>query len=540
MNNHSSNATKPCSIPFSKLNIHKLKALLMAGLFVLSTFSTSISNLLGTSIVAYAETPEERLERQREIPIESNDIVNWPVGPVVGAESAILIDANTGTILYEKNVHQPQYPASTTKILTCLIAAETCSLTDVVKFSHKAVFDTPRDSNHIAIDEGEKLTVLECIQAILIRSANECSFAIAEHISGGSWEDFADIMNQRAKELGCVDSHFVNPNGLPNEDHYTSAYDLAQIGRAFFANEMLCQTTLSPALHIIPSERQKDEILERNGMQIIPGGTYGYEYLVGCKTGYTIDARSCLVSCAEKNGLKLICVVLRDEAPNQYKDTIALFDYGFSNFDSVNVSQTETRYSISTNNSFYSGKDIFGSSKPILALNTEACILLPKTVSFQDLETEISYDTQNKGQAAIISYMYNDQFLGTASVDFATSDRDNYSFSESDLSGIEAEEKEVETEEALSFIFINVNKILKISGIVIGAGLLLFLIIYIIRTYHFHHPNFRRRWKKERRNHTYRTYRQEMRHNRLELKRANKRRRRGRKSLSRSRRRLGL
>ena len=219
--------------------------------------------LFSRPLTAFAEpsATEQRIETQRAMEIQSNLTENWPSGPVVTAESAILMEAETGTVLYAKNIHQHQYPASTTKILTTLIAAERCAMDEPVTFSHEAVFDTPRDSNHIAIDEGEILTMEQCLNAILIRSANEVAFAVAEHIAGDSWHNFADIMNERAKELGCVDSNFVNPNGLPDENHYTSAYDLAMIGRAFFANEMLCQITLTKRLDIPPSENQPDHIL---------------------------------------------------------------------------------------------------------------------------------------------------------------------------------------------------------------------------------------------------------------------------------------
>ena len=281
---------------------------------------------------------------------------------------------------------------------------------EIVDFSYDAVHDIDPGSNHIAIDPGEQLTMEECLNAILIRSANEVSFAVAEHISGTTWQDFAPIMNERAKELGCVDSNFVNPNGLPNEDHYTSAYDLAMIGRAFFANEALCKMTMTHMLHILPSERQPDDIMEVNKMELIPGGKYAYPYLVGCKTGYTDVARSTLVSCAEKDGMKLICVVMKDENPNYYEDTIALFDYGFSNFQRVNISQTETKYNIENAGSFYSGNDIFGNSKPILELNQTDSITLPNTITFQDAVSSISYDNTEPGQVAVITYTYNDVY----------------------------------------------------------------------------------------------------------------------------------
>ena len=286
-----------------------LSAICVCGLI----FSQSVT------VCAVKQTPEERLALHRAMPVVSNEIENWPAGPVVGAESAILIEAETGTILYEKNIHQQQYPASTTKILTTLIASEQCKMDEIVSFSYDAVFDTPRDSSHIAMDVGQELTMEQCLNAILIRSANEVSYAVAEHITDTTdWSVFAEMMNERARELGCLNSHFANPNGLPDENHYTTAYDLATIGRAFFANEMLCNITLTRRMEFPVTDKLPLGKLEINQMAIIPGGQYAYEYLVGCKTGFTNDARYCLVSCAERDGMKLICVVMNDENPYQY------------------------------------------------------------------------------------------------------------------------------------------------------------------------------------------------------------------------------
>ena len=394
-----------------------------------------------------ATIKEENIAYNQSLAVQSNAAANWPTGPVISAESAILMDADTGAILYAKNIHQKEYPASTTKILTTLIASERCSMDEIVDFSYDAVHDIDPGSNHIAIEPGEQLTMEECLNAILIRSANEVSFAVAEHISGTTWQDFGDIMNERAKELGCVDSHFVNPNGLPNEDHYTSAYDLAMIGRAFFANEALCKMTMTHMLHILPSERQPDDIMEVNKMELIPGGKYAYPYLVGCKTGYTDVARSTLVSCAEKDGMKLICVVMKDENPNYYEDTISLFDYGFSNFQRVNISQTETKYNIDNAGSFYSGNDIFGNSKPILQLNQNDSITLPNTITFWDAVSTISYDNTEPGQAAVITYTYNDVVLGTASIDFTASEKGSSVFGDETTGTTDGAEATAATQE---------------------------------------------------------------------------------------------
>lgn len=494
----------------------------------------------GLSVTA-ATIKEENIAYNQSLAVQSNAVANWPTGPVISAESAILMDADTGAILYAKNIHQKEYPASTTKILTTLIASERCSMDEIVDFSYDAVHDIDPGSNHIAIEPGEQLTMEECLNAILIRSANEVSFAVAEHISGTTWQDFGDIMNERAKELGCVDSHFVNPNGLPNEEHYTSAYDLAMIGRAFFANEALCKMTMTHMLHILPSERQPDDIMEVNKMELIPGGKYAYPYLVGCKTGYTDVARSTLVSCAEKDGMKLICVVMRDENPNYYEDTISLFDYGFSNFQRVNISQTETKYNIDNAGAFYSGNDIFGNSKPILQLNQNDSITLPNTITFRDAASAISYDNTAPGQAAVITYTYNDVVLGTASIDFTASEKGSSVFGDETTGTTDGTEATAATQEPDStgttqptegaaadepagegggiptatqptasgeedtasggpaVIFINV---IKVFFWILGIAVVIFLMLLVrafVKNYHFAHRSTRLTWRFDRR-----------------------------------------
>lgn len=422
---------------------------------------------------AAAAEDEARLEAQRAMPVQSNEVENWPVGPVVGAEAAILIEAKTGAILYAKNIHKQEYPASTTKIMTTLLATELCELDEVVNFSHDAVFDNPPGCSGIAMDVGQALTMEQCLNAILIRSANEVAFAVAEHITKTTdWTVFADMMNKRAAELGALNTHFVNPNGLPDENHYTTAYDLAMMGRAFFENELLCRISLTRRLEIPASDRLPHEKLELSSMQIIPTGKYAYEYIVGCKTGYTDDARYSLVSCAEKDGFRLICVVLRDETPFQYTDTIALFDYGFSNFQKVNVSQADTKYNIDNVGLFYTGNDIMGSSQPFLSLNRKDYVVLPGTASFEDLESAVSYDTDDPNQAAVISYSYHGMNIGSVGVDFSKGEN------ETDLFGMVLDTANDSGKDAGDppVIFIDITKILvffAVAAVVAFIGLLL-------------------------------------------------------------------
>ncbi len=455
---------------------------------ILNKYAVSLAALCAAGMlltpmsVSASEETDARLEANRALPVQSNQTAGWPIGPVVGAESAILIEAKTGTILYAKNIHMKEYPASTTKIITTLLATELCDLDETVVFSHDAVFDNPPGSSGIAMDVGQALTVEQCLNAILIRSANEVAFALAEHITGTTdWTVFADMMNARAAELGALNTHFVNPNGLPDENHYTTAYDLAMMGRAFFSDEMLCQITLTRRLEIPASDRLPHAKLELNSMQIIPGGTYAYEYIVGCKTGYTDAARSCLISCAEKDGMRLICVVLKDESPVQYTDTISLFDYGFSNFEKVNVAQAEPRYNIDNTGLFYSDNDILGNSQPLLALDTEDYIVLPVTASFHDLESSVSYDTEEPNQAAVITYSYNGVALGSVGVNFARADAEASSFDALPIPKQDLEEKP----EASSVIFIDITKILTVLGILAAAALIGLLLRTALKNYAF-------------------------------------------------------
>ncbi|MBR1931608.1 MAG: D-alanyl-D-alanine carboxypeptidase [Lachnospiraceae bacterium] len=504
------------------------KVLLSMGLI-----AACLAQTLSASASSAEPTIKEiNIANNQAITIESNQNPDWPQGPVVSAASAILMEADTGTILYAKDIHSHHYPASITKILTTLIASEECSLNETVTFSHDAVFGIPRGSNHIAMNEGDTLTMEQCLNAILIRSANEVSYAVAEHI-GGTWDGFADMMNARAKELGCVDSHFVNPNGLPDENHYVSAYDMAMIGRAFFANEMLCKMTLTQQL-IIP--KKDDTLVEWNKMDLLPGHKYAYEGVIGCKTGYTDDARSTLVSCAERNGMKLICVVLQDEAPYQYDDTIALFDYGFGNFDKINISQTETKYNIDNTGSLYSDNAIFGNSQPLLSLNKDSSIILPKSADFSDTISEISYETGNEHQVAIITYTYAGVAVGSASVDLNIDEASTYRFDEN-TENMEATvtEEDTSTESSLStgqtdFIFINIFKVLLWSVGIALAGVLLFLVAQFLRNYHFspRKRNTRRSWLHSRlkRRNAYQDMNSSLRAKRkAQIKRARKRRR---------------
>lgn len=383
------------------------------------TFLLVLGLLISYSMTALAAPSastdyNEETEARKSLSIKTNEIANWPTAPELGAEAAYLLEANTGTVLYAKNMDEKLYPASTTKILTCLIAVENCSMDEVITFSHDAVFSLEPGSSNIGIDPGQSMTLRECLYGILVGSANEVANAVAEHVAG-SIDAFADMMNEKAAELGCTNSHFVNPHGLHNENHYTTAHDLALIAKAFFQNEQLSKIGNTGNYHFEATKTQPDDFYIRNKHQLI-SGEITYEGIKGGKTGYTEQARQTLVTCAERNDMRLICVILKEESPNQFYDTVKLFDYGFTNFAPVNIAENETKYSIKSSSFFHNSTDILGNSAQLLGLNENSYLIMPKTITFADLDSEVSYDTDNDQEIAIIHYSYHGAYLGSATV----------------------------------------------------------------------------------------------------------------------------
>ena len=430
--------------------------------FLLLTIALFICGFHADTLTAYAtlEELEAEAEARKSLPIQSNDIENWPVGPQIGAQSAILMDANTGVILYSKNIHERLYPASTTKIMTCLLAMERGNLDDMVEFSHDAVFTVPADGSNMGMDTGEAITLEECLYGILVGSANEVSNAVAEYISG-SIDDFVTLMNERAEEIGCKDTHFVNANGLHDTEHYTSTYDLALISSLFFQNEMLCKIGNTPRYHFEPTNTQPDDFYLNNKHKLI-NGEIPYNGILGGKTGYTDNARQTLVTCAEQNGMRLVCIVFKEESPAQFTDTEELFNYGFHNFQVMNISENEDRYNIEATGFLQIGDDIFGSSKPILSIDTDSYVIVPNVVSFSDLDSEIDYSISDENRVAQIRYSYHDMYVGSAYLNLVTESGATYEFdtniTTSDVS-VERVEPESDKEPAQEkdTIFINVK-----------------------------------------------------------------------------------
>lgn len=259
-------------------------------------------------------------------------------------EGAILIDVNTLEILYEKNAHSKLYPASTTKIMTGILAIELGNLQDIVTIDQEVVDLT--HGSHIALEVGEQLSLEQLLNALLIQSANDSALAIAKHISG-DLDSFRQLMNDKAKEIGALNTNFVNPNGLHDDVHYTSAYDLALIAKYAMENQVF-RSIVENYTYIIPMTNKKTEprylksankLIYSNQKIDVDGELVPIKYngANGVKTGYTTISQNCLVSSVERDGYKFISVVLKSDGSNIFSDTHKLFNYGFENFDNIPI-----------------------------------------------------------------------------------------------------------------------------------------------------------------------------------------------------------
>lgn len=350
---------------------------------------------------------------------EDNGTYHWPTGPELTAEAAILIEAETGAVLYEKNSTQLMYPASTTKLMTALLAIENAAMGETVTVSHNAVYDIDVDSSRIWVDVGEELSMEASLYALMLPSANDMAYAIAEHIAG-SKEAFADMMNNRAAELGCVNTHFMNPHGLDEEGHYTCAADLAKIMRANIKSPIFLKVSGSRNYEIKPTNLCNESRWILNTHWMIRN-SYPYEGVIAGKTGHTDLAGANLVTCAKQGSMTLISVILK--APDDttlYNETATLLNYGFNNFTTYNISDEQLSLDSTFPPLFHSEDSVRFINSSIV--NTEAgYVVLPFTASLSDIQksvslTQLTSFSQGRNIIGKISYTYGTHTVGSADV----------------------------------------------------------------------------------------------------------------------------
>lgn len=317
------------------------------------------------------------------------------------SNSSILIDSTTGQILYEHNAYEKTYPASTTKLMTAILTLENCNLSDSVTINKDALNGIPKSYTTAALKAGESLTVEQLLHVLLIPSANDAANVLAYHIAG-SIDNFAIMMNSKAKEIGCQNTHFVNPSGIHDDEHYSTAYDMALIGK--YANtfekirEIATQTSYS--LPNLPDG--KERVFKTTNTLITPKNKYYYEYATGLKTGYTDKAKSCIVAKAKKDDIELICVVLGGDKTEDLKserelDCHTLFEYGFNNFKHSTICGKNTSLDKSnlTNvpSNLQNANIVFSEDLSILVNTNNTQNIIPNIVWKNDLQLPIYKNT---------------------------------------------------------------------------------------------------------------------------------------------------
>ena len=319
-----------------KQNMKKITKHLFTYIMVFLLFFLPLANDLCVHAAQVEQTTEEPASTQTGTQTPPATDPGTFGFPAIQSTSCVVMDANTGQVLYEKNPHTRQYPASITKILTAYLAIKNGDLNSTITMSDDAVWGIDRSSSHIALDVGEQISMSDALYAVMLVSANEASWAIAEHISG-SLDAFVSLMNDTAQSLGCKDSHFTNANGLHDENHYTSAYDMALITREALTSNTFCTYAAETYHEIAPTNMNSEvrHLIQGNKLMLEDSGYY-YAACKGGKTGYTEAAGGTLVVWAEKNDMKIICVTM-GAANNtvNYEDSITLFDYVFANYKSV-------------------------------------------------------------------------------------------------------------------------------------------------------------------------------------------------------------
>ena len=307
-----------------------------------TVFSLLLSAGLSASLILGSPAfAEEAATDTAASSITTNQISGWPQGPEITSEAAVILEDSTGTTLYAKNMDEVLYPGSTVKIMTCLLALENSNLTDEVTMTATGVSGVTDGGANISAQLDEVFTMEQCLYAIMVASANDIALQVAEHI-GGSVENFVAMMNTRAAQLGCTNTVFTNPTGLPDENQHTTAHDMALIMKAatenpFFSPIASANTYTIPATNVSGGARS---LTSKFTMTNNSSDAY-YQGCLGGKEGFTEASQSTLVCSAQRNDVTLICVILKGASGQTDDEAITLLDYGFSNFQLLTLGQDD-------------------------------------------------------------------------------------------------------------------------------------------------------------------------------------------------------
>lgn len=340
---------------------------------------------------------ETNTDQREELPVHNPETPNIELN----SKAAVLIDATTGAILFEKNANEKMYPASITKILTGYLAAQNGNLEDTITVSQKAVDTMGEGGSNIGLVPGEKITLEDGLYGVMLESANEVCGAIAEHISG-SIEEFVNLMNKTAQEVGAKNTHFANPHGFHNDNHYTTAYDMALITKLALTNSDFELIWGTPSHKIPETNLNVERYLNHKDKMLRSSSEFFYPDILGGKTGFTDEAGNTLVSYAERDNAKIIAVVLKADDRNQsYNDTTKLLDYGFSLYDEIDTIISQQNYKI-TKDVFQTYKDkTYRLGSVNIGVLEDFQISLPKFIKVEDIK--ISPEIEENLKAPVLT-----------------------------------------------------------------------------------------------------------------------------------------
>ncbi|MDO4382685.1 MAG: D-alanyl-D-alanine carboxypeptidase family protein [Clostridia bacterium] len=314
----------------------------------------------------------------------------------ISAPVCVLMEYSTGKILFEKNLNKMMYPASTTKLMTAILVLEKCQLTDVATVSNSAVDSVPAGYSTAYLQKGEKLTIEQLLHVLLIPSANDAANVLAEHV-GSSIANFANMMNSKAKEIGCENTNFKNPSGIHDENHYSTAYDLSLIAKHAMQFQTIKDIVQKTVYNLPKTDKyNSDNRIFYNTNLLLSHHSpddYYYPYATGLKTGYTNPAKDCIIATAKKDDLELIAVILGAEDTNgslvpKFLDCKKLFEYGFSNYSYKNIKKA---------NSVVTKVSVLGATEDTKNLNilvkNDINVFLENNFDINNLEPKLELDT---------------------------------------------------------------------------------------------------------------------------------------------------
>lgn len=380
-----------------------------------------MSVMLLSSVCAYGSPDtsdnsylsDEDATEQTEIFTQEAQEIQWPVlAHEPYGKSAILIEPDTGAVLYSKNPDEKLYPASITKIMTGLLAVERLNLSDTITITSEMIESLPSDAARQGISPGEVITVKDCLYSLMLRSNNDMACALAFAVAG-SEEEFAKMMTERARSIGAVNTNFANASGLHDANHYTTARDMALITREAISNPTFAAIWSTDEYTMAATNMEESFTIWHRHDMLVSGRANYYQYACGGKTGYTDEAGRTLVTCASKDGMKLISVILFSTNELVFNDTKELLNYGFNGFKKITISGNEKRFGQNAGTGFSIVSTVYGKRSTLLSIGTGS-VVIPKDAELSQIgySLDMSIEDTGKGEIARLTYINGADSLG--------------------------------------------------------------------------------------------------------------------------------